>query len=406
MINVKNKSKCSGCHACVNACPKQCISMITDHEGFLYPIVDKGKCIECGLCTKVCHMLKPLASVNVPDVYACYNLDEDIRASSSSGGMFTLFAESILDLGGVVFGASFDDGLEVKHICIDNKEDLYKLRGSKYVQSLIGDSYKHAKEILETGRPVLFSGTPCQISGLQLYLGKNYDCLYTQDIVCHGVPSSTLWKAYLRHLELLHKREINTIIHPSFRDKTLGWLNYSVTVHLGKDIVHSEPHRKDVFMRAYLSNRLLRPSCYKCCCKSLCRNSDITLADFWGINKLMPNMFDDKGTSLVFVNTEKGKHLFDKVGKQAVYRETDIRDAIQYNSAAYVSVPRPFNRRKIIKSIDDHDFEALKSICAKRSFFEKVYHKLRRVWVVREQAKAVRTVTRVTHKKQIFQEER
>ncbi len=380
MIRIKNKSKCSGCHACVNACPKQCILMHTDDEGFLYPVVDRSKCIGCGLCKKACHILNPLVSKNSPKAYACYNTDENIRASSSSGGMFTLFAENILELGGIVFGAAFDENLEIKHISIDNKENLYKLRGSKYMQSIIGDTYKQTKEILESGRPVLFSGTPCQISGLLSYLGKTYDNLYTQDIICHGVPSSRLWKMYLKHLEKLHKSYIDTKNHPSFRSKHLGWFNYSVKVTFEKNIEYTESHKNDLFMRIYLSNILLRPSCYKCGCKSLSRNSDITLADFWGIDKIMPDMFDDKGTSLIFINTEKGRLLFNKVKEFSVYKETNIDAAVKYNPSAYSSVPFSFKRKKIIKNINNYDLTTLKDLCEKRSFCQKVYLKLNRVF--------------------------
>ena len=296
---------CSGCHACVNICPKQCITMASDEEGFLYPVADKEKCVECGLCEKVCYAINPCKNENLPEVYACYNKDDAVRASSSSGGMFTLFAEHILNLNGVIFGAAFDENLIVRHICVDNKEDVHKLRTSKYVQSIVGDSYKKAKELLENGRVVLFTGTPCQINGLMSYLGKKYDNLYTQDIICHGVPSSKVWKKYLEYTEKLHGSKVDSTINPSFRAKTFGWLNFSVKINFENKTVHAETLKKDLFMRSYLSNALLRPSCYKCSSKGLQRISDVTLADFWGVNRVLPEMFDDKGTSLIFLNTEK-----------------------------------------------------------------------------------------------------
>lgn len=376
MIKIKNKSKCSGCHACINSCPKKCISMQPDDEGFLYPVVDKDKCINCGLCKKVCHVLNPLENNNSPDAYACYNLNEDIRISSSSGGIFTLIAEWIIEQGGVVFGASFDDNLVVKHFCIDNKEDLYKLRGSKYVQSVIGNTYSQVKEILKNGRSVLFTGTPCQISGLMLFLGKSYDNLYTQDIICHGVPSPKVWELYLRYQERLLNSEVNKEIFPSFRSKEHGWLNFSVEMHFKSDVEYCVPHDNDSFMKAFLTNLSLRPSCYKCKCKGVHRNSDITLADFWGVNRLMPDMFDNKGTSLVLTNTEKGRRLFDEIQRCTSYTEIDIKSGLRFNPMAYSPSPRPLKRKQFIKNINDYNFKELQEICSKKSFPEKACHKL------------------------------
>lgn len=379
MIEIKKKSKCSGCHACVNICPKKCISMKSDSEGFLYPVVDKSKCIKCGLCKKACHNLNKQKSTNSPDAYACFNLDEKVRLSSSSGGMFTLLAEEIIGQGGVVFGAVFDDDLAVKHDFVDKKEDIYKLRGSKYVQSIIGDTYKRAKEILQTGRLVLFTGTPCQIEGLLMYLGKDYDNLYTQDIICHGVPSPKVWEIYLRHQQTLHKCRIDNTSYPSFRSKDLGWLNFSLKIQFENKEEYNESHGKDIFMNAFLKNLCLRPSCYNCNCKSIHKNSDITLADFWGVNLLIPDMFDDKGTSLVFVNTEKGRKLFDKTKENITYRKTDIKTAVRYNPLAYMPSYRPLKRTKFMKNIDSCDFTKLQKACSKRSIFERVYNRSKRI---------------------------
>lgn len=380
MIKIKNKSKCSGCHACVNVCPKQCISMKHDDEGFLYPNVDKTKCIECKLCEKVCNSIKPLVSNNHPESYACYNSNENIRMSSSSGGMFTLFAERIIEQGGVVFGAAFDDDLAVKHVCIDNREDLYKLRGSKYLQSIIGDTYKQAKEILQTGRKVLFTGTPCQIDGLLQLLGKSYDNLYTQDIICHGVPSPKVWEAYLGYQEALHKDKVDKTNRPSFRTKNLGWLNYSVQIHFENNKEYNVPHGDDLFIKTFLSNLSLRPSCYNCKSKGLRRNSDITLADFWGVNILIPDMFDDKGTSLIFINTEKGNFLFEQIKKFSIYKKVDIKTAVKYNPSAYSASSYPSQRKRFMKNVSICDFKTLQHTCGgKRSFVEKIYNKFKRI---------------------------
>lgn len=224
MIEIKDKAKCSGCHSCMNICPKNCIEMKVDNEGFWYPEVDKEKCIECGLCEKRCPILNDMSVVNDPKAYACYNKDDRIREESSSGGIFTLLASYIIDNGGIVYGAAFNQNFEVEHIEVTNKEDLSKLRGSKYVQSKLGDTYSKIKEHLNQDKLVYFSGTPCQIDGLLCFLNKRYDNLICQDIVCHGVPSLKVWKHYLKKFDL----EKNAII--SFRDKSTGWDSYSFSI--------------------------------------------------------------------------------------------------------------------------------------------------------------------------------
>ena len=197
MIEISKKSKCSGCHACYNICPKNAINMQVDENGFKIPIVDKSKCVNCGMCDRACPIINKNIIDNEPKVYVCYNKNENIRYKSSSGGIFTLIAREILQRKGIVFGAAFNEDFSVSHMYIDDIEKLDMLRRSKYVQSSINDTYRQAKEFLEAGRFVLFTGTPCQIEGLLAYLGKQYNKLYTQDIVCHGVPSQKVWRKYL-----------------------------------------------------------------------------------------------------------------------------------------------------------------------------------------------------------------
>ena len=198
MIEIKDKKDCCGCSACVQRCPKQCITLKEDNEGFLYPIVDKKTCIDCGLCEKVCPILHQGEPQKPLKVYAAKNLNEEIRRQSSSGGIFTLLAEQVIQEGGVVFGARFDENWEVKHDYTETIEGLAVFRGSKYVQSRIEDNYKKAEEFLKQGRKVLFSGTPCQIAGLKRFLRKEYEELLTVDFVCHGVPSPGVWRKYLK----------------------------------------------------------------------------------------------------------------------------------------------------------------------------------------------------------------
>lgn len=237
MIEIKNKKDCCGCHACVSVCAKHCITMQTDSEGFLYPVVDKDSCTDCGLCEKVCPVIHQSAPVGPQATYIAINRDEGIRLQSSSGGIFSLLAEKIISEGGVVFGARFDENWDVVHAWTDTIEGIAPFRSSKYVQSRIGNTYREARAFLQQGRKVLFSGTPCQIAGLKKYLRKEYDNLLTVDFICHGVPSAGVWQRYLSELreELRAERgvgkntvplsmdELPVITGISFRDKTNGW---------------------------------------------------------------------------------------------------------------------------------------------------------------------------------------
>ena len=260
MIEVKNKMECCGCHACFNVCPVNAIEMKEDEKGFKYPIIDKEKCVNCGLCDKVCPIKEKVCISNEPVAYAAYNKDEEIRKESSSGGIFTLLAEKILEKQGIVFGAIFDDNFHVIHTYIDSKKQLEKLRGSKYVQSTIGDCYKIAKQYLEEDKYVLFTGTPCQIEGLRSYLQKDYKKLYTQDIICHGVPSPKVWEKYMEYRKNKDK-EIPQKIY--FRNKDNGWKRYNVKFKY-KQGEYKNRQSKDVYMQAFLRDISLRDSCYHC----------------------------------------------------------------------------------------------------------------------------------------------
>ena len=331
---LKNKKDCMGCHACANICPKDCIFMEVDEEGFLYPTVDYSLCIRCERCINVCPIINKVEVDNNPVAYSCINNDEIIRLDSSSGGVFTLVAEHILDKGGMVFGASFNDEFEVSHMFVETKEELWKLRGSKYVQSKVGDSYKQVKKFLNLGRKVLFTGTPCQIAGLKNFLGKSYNNLFTIDIICHGVPSPDVWRKYIEFREAEAGSPTRRI---AFRLKNEGWKLYSVSFLFNNDTEYRQNLRNDLYMRAFLRDVCLRLSCYDCKFKGINRQSDITLADFWGIQNMLPEMDDDKGTSLIFINSETGQALFNEIKDRMSYQEVDMQESIKYNSAAIKS---------------------------------------------------------------------
>ena len=341
--------------------------MQEDEEGFLYPIVDQEVCIDCGLCEKVCPVLNQGEERKPLQVYAANNTNEEIRMQSSSGGVFTLLAETIIQEGGVVFGARFNDDWEVIHDYTETQEGLATFRGSKYVQSRIGDSYCQAEQFLKKGRKVLFSGTPCQIAGLNLFLRKEYNNLLTVDFICHGVPSPGVWKSYLEELIALQGNRKNSVLSHSkpiilnsirdisrieFRNKRLGWKKFSFALTLSVPIGHgtkntvllSEPYNENIFMKGFLADLYLRPSCYACPAKCLKSGSDITIGDYWGIQNVMPEIDDDKGICCLMVNTDKGRQLLSS--KEWIeYRKSDYSTVIKYNMACVVSVAPNLKRK-------------------------------------------------------------
>ena len=331
MIVISEKKNCCGCSACVNICPQKCIDMKRDIEGFEYPSIIESKCINCSLCEKVCPINN---SKKIDDrlleSYVAYSHNDDIRLNSSSGGIFSLIAENILDKKGVVFGASFDSNFDVCHTMIESKSDLYKLRGSKYTQSKIGNTYEQCKQILDSGSIVLYTGTECQISGLKSYLKKEYENLYTVDVLCHGVPSPKLWRKYLEYQEQRYNSSIKQIF---FRDKTYGWKDYSINVKFDNNDEYKNIFKNDYFMKLFLKDISLRPSCYDCKFKDINRVSDITLGDCWGIENYMPDMDDDKGTSVVLLHSEKGVNLFNLLKDKMIYKQEFNVDKILAPSA-------------------------------------------------------------------------
>jgi len=354
MISILEKDECCGCHACLNACKQNCISMVADTEGFSYPQIDMANCIDCGLCDKVCPILHVLHAEHPIQAYGCSNKELNVRLDSSSGGVFSLVAEGIIEDGGIVFGVGFDDAFHVCHSGAETKEALAVFRGSKYVQSEIGNTYKQAKELLDNGRQVLFSGTPCQIGGLIAYLGKHYDNLTCVDIICHGVPSPLVWQKYVHYREHMSGAKARRI---AFRLKNEGWKLFSVSFSFENHTEYRKNLTKDLYMQGFLRNIYLRPSCYNCQFKTVSRRSDMTLADFWGIENIMPELDDDKGTSLVFLQSDKGRNLFNRVKDKMTYRETDVESAVRYNTAAIQSAAVNPKREKFFADMNRLPFD-------------------------------------------------
>lgn len=343
MIRIKHKSDCCGCEACVQRCPKRCISLHRDQEGFLYPLVDESICIDCGLCERVCPVINQGEPLKPLVAYAAKNQDESVRLSSSSGGVFTALAEQVIAQGGVVFGARFDESWNVVHDYVETVEGLSAFRGAKYAQSRIGLCFLQAETFLRQGRQVLFSGLPCQIAGLKKFLRKDYDNLITVDLFCHGVPSPMVWKRFLEEEVATPHTQLKSI---SFRDKASGWKNYSFS-YLQEDTDGVHLHRilsaKNLFMRGFLTDLYLRPSCYHCPVKQCKSGSDLTIGDYWGIQQAHPGLDDDKGVSAVLVNTDKGAAILQAVQQVSLYEST-FEKVVKCNPALIKSAQEPTKR--------------------------------------------------------------
>ena len=387
MIDIKEKHNCCGCSACVLVCPKQCISMSADKEGFLYPQVDGAICIDCGLCDKVCPVINQEEPREPLAVYAAKNNNEEIRIKSSSGGIFTLLAEQIIAEGGVVFGARFNESWEVVHDYTETIEGLEPFRGSKYVQSVIGDNFIKAKQFLKDGRKVLFSGTPCQIAGLKKFLRKEYENLLTVEVVCHGVPSPMVWRDYLdykRTKRAVGKNTVSSSLNElpviagiSFRDKTNGWKKFAFKISyaaskaaensLSKSADNTNyeitPFSEDLFMKGFLKNLYLRPSCYHCAARQGKSGADISIADYWGIQSIHPEIDDDKGTGLILINTKQGANYFNSIANQINSLISNYNYAIMQNPCIVKSVKEPNRRHQFWQNYPISKIDCIEVVC-------------------------------------------
>lgn len=324
--------------------------MKEDKEGFLYPLVDESVCIDCEQCVKVCPFHNPLEPTKPVDVYAAYNKDEYIRWQSSSGGVFTMMAEKVIREGGVVFGARFTKDWQVEIAPTETIDGLAVFRGSKYLQAIVGDSFKQVKMYLKQGKKVLFSGTPCQTAGLKHYLRKEYDNLITVDFVCHGVPSPKVWRMYLKEVTDAGKKAIKDI---KFRDKPNGWkrFNFSLSYDESEESYTISSFNGDNhYMRAFLQDMILRPSCYNCQAKCGRSHSDITIADYWGINRTNPQMDDDKGTSLLLIHTDKGQQVLDF--NNLIFVKSNYEDAFMSNPAIENSAKSHRHRTEFFEDLN------------------------------------------------------
>lgn len=312
MFEIKEKKECCGCGGCMNVCPKHCITMKADDEGFLYPDVDRNACIDCGLCKKVCPVLNVGPDISFEQIaYLVQNKNEAVRRESTSGGAFTAIAQYVIEQGGVVFGATYDENFRVHHTFVEDVDELWRFRNSKYVQSDIGETFSQVRKLLKEGRMVCYSGTPCQIEGLKRYLRKDCENLITVDVVCHAVPSPLVWDKYLEMQQGRYGADISNIL---FRDKHYGYKYSTMTIKNrdGKDI-YTYGIDTDPMLRAFFSNICDRPSCYDCRFKKRYRVSDFTLWDCYEVDKFNKKMDDDRGTTTLLIHSDKGKIVFEEI---------------------------------------------------------------------------------------------
>ena len=347
MIELSVKNNCSGCAACRAVCPKSAIAMVADAEGFLYPRIDKSRCVSCGKCRAACPSLNRPPPREPRAVYAAVATDDALRMASSSGGMFSLLARQVLARGGVVFGAAWDyTDYSVKIVAAHNEEELGELRGSKYVQADVGDAYFQAREALKKGIPVLYSGTPCQIAALKRFLGGETEGLLAVDLICHGVPSPLAFRKYAAARE----RAANSMISL----KTLT---------------------EDPFLRGFLSELYNRPSCHHCAVRELRSGADLTIADYWGVEQRFPQLDDDKGTSVVLVNTERGAAAFAAIKDLCRVAESDYDDIRRTNTAVCRSpLPHPRRARFFAKVGRTDDFDALVTRLLRPTLYQRIRH--------------------------------
>lgn len=329
-----NKSSCYGCSACYQICNIGAISMKQDEEGFFYPIVDKDRCIDCGLCVKICPSINFNTNTRIPlKSYAAFSSSQSVVKESSSGGVFYELSKNLLNRGGIIYAVRFDDKLNVVHDSFTKIDDIVPFLKSKYVQSSVEKSFCKIKKNLMQERVVLFVGTPCQVAGLKSYLRKEYDNLYTIDIACHGVPSPKVWQKHLECVKGFLKGNA-PLLFVNFREKNNSWRKYNVSYKFGDTCDNSELslfHLNDSYMKGYLLNLYLRPSCHECKYRKFSSGSDITISDFWGVEYLYPEKNNDKGISLVMVHSEKGNALINE--NSSIYKwEVDYFDAIKYNN--------------------------------------------------------------------------
>lgn len=354
MIEIKSKQDCCGCTACASVCPERCITMARDKEGFLYPRIDRARCIDCRLCERRCPVLGrektaalpgvDRAEVNrkaveaaeyLPESYACFLKDDTIRAQSTSGGFFTALAQYILQQGGIVCGVVLDDSLKAVHTFAENEAELARMRRSKYVQSEQTGVYRRVEAELRGGRPVLYTGTPCQTAGLKSFLGCEYKNLITADLFCHGVGSPLYWEKYVQYMSRKTGSEVREV---RFREKTWGYRSASLAVYFENGKSSHKGHDDDLYWTAFSKNCIYRPSCYACAFKTVNHAADFTIGDFWNTARLPGKFTAADGCSLVLVHSVKAAQVLERIGSLIETYPVELLEALNINGGHQASM--------------------------------------------------------------------
>jgi coenzyme F420-reducing hydrogenase beta subunit len=376
MIDCIEKKLCTGCGVCSNICPKACISMVPDIYGFSYPTVDHGECMKCGLCIKVCPIIGdtlPTENFENPRVLAAWSLDEEIRFCSSSGGVFSEFAKHVLNAGGAVVGAKYNEKHLVEHCIIDKLSDLVKIRQSKYVQSFTGNIFQQVQERLKRNQLVAFCGAPCQVAGLLSFLKENPPNLFTFDFICRGTNSP---KAYTKYLDMLENKYSSKIKKVWFKNKTFGWNRFCTRVDFVNGDVYLKDRRTDLFTRGFIEQNLyMRDCCFDCHFKKLPRVADVTLGDFWGVSKSKQSLDQDLGTSLIMVNSEKGISLLEEIQENIFSEESTLDVALPENACIFESPVKNPKSDAFLLMLDEYSFDRCFKEFVKGYVFKRIFRK-------------------------------
>jgi len=380
MIDSIKKELCTGCNACSNICPQKCIEMKVDNSGFRYPKVDYERCTKCKLCIKTCPSLNKVLfgeKWTIPQIFAAWSLDEDIRFNSTSGGVFSELAKQVINDGGLVVAARYNEKNLVEHCMIKTENEIKTIRQSKYIQSDIGFIYKTIIMKLLDGKLVGFCGSPCQVAGLLNYLGKPFENLITFDFVCRGTNSP---KAYLKYIDMLEKQYDSKVENVWFKNKTYGWNRFSTRIDFINGKTYIKDRYTDLFMRGYIEENLyMRPCCFDCRYKSFPRVSDITLADFWGVGAIDPALDSDKGTSLIMINSEKGNIIFNLISKNIFCKKSTLDEAFPGNGAISKSATKNPKSDQFLNMIDSYPFNVCFKKCVKSNIINKIKSKIYKV---------------------------
>ena len=375
MAELCKRESCTGCTACASVCPKGCITMTADADGFCYPVVDAAACVNCRLCEKACPVLTDVQYAHTPAAYAARSLDTAMRLKSSSGGVFSELARHVLANAGAVFGAAYDESFRVVHICVEDENGLARLRGAKYAQSDLTDVFREVKVRLARGQQVLFSGTPCQVAGLLGFLGKPCENLITVDFVCHSVPSPMVWAAYIQSL--------GDVADINLRAKDTGWSGYGYCHKIvdqkgGIRLIHNFD---SLYMKLFVGDYINRLSCAQCPFKGYARGSDLTIGDFWGIWDIAPDLDDNRGTSVVLVQSERGRILWDAIRPMLDIREVTLEEASRQNGAMLAPAPAAASRESVLERIRRGDLQGCWELFPvwKPTLFQRLRAKLSRL---------------------------